>query len=77
MDGFMVKHYANDLFDYSETEASEAITENCVNLFLTVRGHALAKLVKKDSYESHFNMKIRAKHCTIFAIHRRTITNNC
>jgi len=49
MDGFMVKHYANELFDYSETEAGEAITENCVNLFLTVRGHALAKLVKKTA----------------------------
>jgi len=49
MDGFMVKHYANELFDYSETEAGEAITENCVNLFLTVRGHALAKLVKQTA----------------------------
>jgi len=49
LDGFMVKHYANEIFDYSETETGEAITEDCVNLFLTVRGHALAKLVKKTA----------------------------
>ena len=43
MDRYMVKYYIEKLVN---GKMSSCVIENCVSLFLTVRGHAAAKKVK-------------------------------
>ena len=43
MDRYMVKYYIEKLVN---GKMSSCVIENCVSLFLTVRGHATAKKVK-------------------------------
>ena len=45
LDTHMVKHYSNKLLD--ETEDKEIYVEDCLNIFLTVRGFAVVKLINK------------------------------
>ena len=45
LDTHMVKHYSNELF--GDTEDREIYVEECLNIFLTVRGFAVAKLINK------------------------------
>lgn len=53
LDSFMVKHYSTKLFGGEEDTDNEReqYLEDCMHLFLTVRGFALAKLVNKKLLE--------------------------
>ena len=49
LDVFMVKHYSNDLFTDIENDDNKqgSYLEDTIYIFLTVRGYAVTRLVKK------------------------------
>ncbi|KAH3737740.1 hypothetical protein DPMN_044334 [Dreissena polymorpha] len=58
LDSFMVKHFSCDLFEHVEDDnVRESFLENCINLFLTVRGFAITKLINKKTEKSAKNEK--------------------
>lgn len=47
-DAFMVQHYSCELFGETDYDVGrESYVEDCLNIFLTVRGFAVANLVNK------------------------------
>ena len=56
LDSFMVKHYGNELF--RDPDTAEMYIEECMDLFLTVRGFAAAKLVTRRVTHSAKELKM-------------------
>ncbi|XP_052278876.1 uncharacterized protein LOC127877232 [Dreissena polymorpha] len=58
LDSFMVKHNSCDLFELVEDDNErESFLEDCINLFLSVRGFAITKLINKKTEKSAKNEK--------------------
>ena len=54
LDAFMVKHYSYDLFTDFENDDNnqESYLEDTIDIFLTVRGYAMARLVNKRNQKN-------------------------
>ena len=62
LDAYMVKYYSNKLFsDEESVDEKEEYVEDCINIFLTMRGYAIAKLLnKKEVLSSKTNKSLHS-----------------